>query len=289
MNVSDPTPLDQSPTPHPPPPPWSGRVDSEAALAACIADLGIVPLRGAAPWPSLLDVRAPGLSLAEIWKWGGALVARREVFCGRVLAGTTELAFTSLPVLTAAFALAPGADYTRVYLEGHIHMTAKAIADLLFSRGPLKTQQIRQGIRLHKRFLAHDVPAALAELERTLLIVAGGPELATAWPGPPPAAPAEAAAGAAVPPPGPRSRWSRQIAHDLDLRVWELTARWAAPETLAAADRLREHPAVARATLAAVARALVPTATDTAIRDWFGWTTLPPPATADAPTDPASI
>ena len=45
----------------------------------------------------------------------------------------------------------------------------------------MKVQQIRQGMRLHKRFLAHDVPAALAELERTLLIVAGGPELAAAW------------------------------------------------------------------------------------------------------------
>jgi hypothetical protein len=138
----------------------------------------------------------------------------------------------------------------------------------------MKTQQIRQGIRLHKRFLAHDVPGALAQLERTLLIVAGGPELAASWEAPASASAAEEAA----PSPGPRSRWSRQIAHDLDLRVWELTARWAPPEILAAADRLREHPAVARATLAAAARALVPAATDAAIRDWFGWTTLPPPA-----------
>jgi hypothetical protein len=245
-------------------------VDSEAALAACIADLGILPLRGGAPWPSLLDVRAPGLSLAEAWKWGGALVARREVFCGRVLGGTTELAFTSLALFTAAFALAPGADYTRVYMDGQINMTAKAIADLLFARGPMKTQQIRQGIRLHKRFLAHDVPGALAQLERTLLIVAGGPELAASWEAPAPVLAAEEAA----PPTSPRSRWSRQIAHDLDLRVWELTARWAPPEILAAADRLREHPAVARATLVAAARALVPAAGDAAIRNWFGWSAL---------------
>jgi hypothetical protein len=174
----------------------------------------------------------------------------------------------------AAFALAPGADYTRVYLAGQINMTAKAIADLLYSRGPLKTQQIRQGLRLHKRFLAHDVPGALAQVERALLIVAGGPELAASWEAPAPVLAAEEAA----PPTSPRSRWSRQIAHDLDLRVWELTARWAPPETLAAADRLREHPTVAQATLTATARALVPAASDVAIRDWFGWSTLPPPA-----------
>jgi hypothetical protein len=156
-------------------------------------------------------------------------------------------------------------------MAGHINMTAKAIADLLFARGPMKTQQIRQGIRLHKRFLAHDVPGALAQLERTLLIVAGGPELEAAWAAPT-SAPEEPASA------NPRSRWSRQIAHDLDLRVWELTARWAPPETLAAADRLREHPTVARTTLAAAARGLVPAAGDAAIRNWFGWTTLPPPA-----------
>jgi hypothetical protein len=248
-------------------------VDSEAALAACIADLGILPLRGTGPWPSLLEVRAPGLSLAEAWKWGGALVARRQVFCGRVLGGTAELAFTTLPLFIAAFALAPGADYTRVYLAGQINMTAKAIADLLYRRGPLKTQQIRQGLRLHKRFLAHDVPGALAQLERALLIVAGGPELVAGW-----EAPRPATDEAEAPPAAPRSRWSRQIAHDLDLRVWELTARWAPPETLAAADRLREHPAVAQVTLTAAARALVPAASDVAIRDWFGWSTLPPPA-----------
>jgi hypothetical protein len=272
--MSDPA-SPQPPTPRPPASSWSawqGQVDSEAALAACIADLGILPLRGAAPWPSLLEVRAAGLSLAEAWKWGGALVARRQVFCGRVLGGTAELAFTTLPLFIAAFALAPGADYTRVYMAGQINMTAKAVADLLFSRGPLKTQQIRQSLRLHKRFLAHDVPAALAQLERALLIVAGGPELAASWEAPRP--PTEEAA---TPPAAPRSRWSRQIAHDLDLRVWELTARWAPPETLAAADRLREHPAVAQATLAAAARALVPGAGDAAIRDWFGWSTLPPP------------
>src|SRR5215212_8317771 len=158
---------------------WQGRVDSEAALGTCIDTLGILPLRGRAP--ALLDVRAPGVTLAEAWKWGGALVAAHQAFCGRVLGGPDGLAFLSLELFPAFFALAPGADYTRVYMQGQISMTAKAIADLLYSKGPLKVQQIRQGMRLHKRFLAHDVSAALAELERTLLIVAGGPELAAEW------------------------------------------------------------------------------------------------------------
>ncbi len=278
----EPNPPSPSPSPSPESPPspahpWYGTVDSEAALLACIEALGIVPLRGTAPWPSLLDVRAPGLSLSEVWKWGGALVARRQVFCGRLLGGTGELAFTTLPLFVAGFALAPGADYTQVYMDKQINMTAKAIADLISTRGPMKTQQLRQGIRLHKRFLAHEVPAALAQLERTLLIVAGGPELAA---GRVVAAPPTEEAPAR--PTGPRSRWSRQIANDRDLRVWELTARWAPPELLAAADRLREHPAGARATLAQAARALVPDAPDTAIRDWFGWKVLPPPAARDS-------
>src|SRR5690242_5625753 len=44
---------------------WQGRVDSETALGACIDALGILPLRGRAP--ALLDVRAPGVTLAEAW------------------------------------------------------------------------------------------------------------------------------------------------------------------------------------------------------------------------------
>jgi hypothetical protein len=175
-----------------------------------------------------------------------------------------------MALFTAFLALTPGADYTRVYMQGHISMTAKAIADLLYSKGPMKVQQIRQGMRLHKRFLAHDVPGALAELERMLLIVAGGPELAAAWQMAP--RPAEA----------PRSRWSRQVAQDLDLRVWELTARWTPPELLAGADRLRERPAEVRAALTARARTLAPGADDTAIQQWLGWAIPPAPPAAPA-------
>ena len=247
---------------------WRGAVDSEAALAACIATLGILPLQDdaplpgapAPPWPSLAMVRAPGASTAEAWMWGGRLVAARTVFCGHVLGGPHGLAFTSLDLFVPFFALAPGADYTAVYLAGQIHITAKAIADVLLSKGPLKTQQIRQALRLHKRFLAHDVPAAMAELERALLIVAGGPELAAPW------------VIGAVPGGAPISRWQRQIAQDLDLRVWELTARWAPPALLAAADRLREQPATAREFILNAARALAPGRDAAAVRAWLGWT-----------------
>ena len=242
----------------PPSSPWRGAVDAADALLACIDALGIVPLRSEGPGLALLDVRAPGVTLAEAWKWGGGLVAARQAFCGRVLGGAEGLAFVSLELFPAFFALAPGVDYTRVYMAGQIGITAKAIADLLYTKGPLRVQQIRQGIRLHKRFLAHDVPGALVELERALVIVAGGPELAEGWQIAPP--------GAA----GPRSRWSRQVAQDLDLRVWELTARWAPPELLAAADRLRDRPAAARAALLARAQALAPVDA-AAARRWLGW------------------
>ena len=238
---------------------WRGAVDAADALVACIDALGIVPLRGDGPWLTLLDVRAPGVTLAEVWKWGGALVAARQAFCGRVLGGADGLAFVSLELFPAFFALAPGVDYTRVYMNGQIGITAKAIADLLFVKGPMRVQQIRQGIRLHKRFLAHDVPGALAELECALVIVAGGPELVKGWQIAPSAGP------------GPRSRWSRQVAQDLDLRVWELTARWAPPELLAAADRLRDRPDAARTALLARAQALAPATSEAATRHWLGW------------------
>jgi hypothetical protein len=60
------------------------------------------------------------------------------------------------------------------------------------------------------------------------------------------------------------------VAQDLDLRVWELTARWAPPELLAAAARLRDRPDAARAALLARALALAPVDAAGA-RQWLGW------------------
>ena len=252
--------------PHPQPtthhPPAYVAVSSRETLAARIAAQGIVPLRlgQPGPWPTLGEVRAPGVALTEIWRWGGELVAAREAFCGLILAGDDGLAFTTPDVFMAALALTMGSDPKRVYMAGHLSILAKAITDVLLTRGPMRVQQIRQAMRLHKRFLAHDVAPAMIELERALLVVAGGLELAAAF-----AVPVRPSAT----PPARPSRWSRQISHDLDLRVWELTGRWAPPEWLAAADRLREHPDTARALLLDAARVAAPAADEATMRGWF--------------------
>src|SRR3954453_2219473 len=133
---------------------WRGRVDSLEALLACVDELGILPTRAAEPWPALPAVCAAGVQLAEAWRWGGTLVGRRKVFCGRALPHSDGLTFTSIPLFSAFFALGPGSDYMLAYSAGAFGITAKAVADLLMSRGPLNMQQLRQGMRLHKRFLA---------------------------------------------------------------------------------------------------------------------------------------
>lgn len=228
---------------------WRERVASPDDLAACVEALGLLPLRAEAPWPALWQMLAPGTTTTTAWAWVGTLIARRQIFAGRVLPGLESVCLTSLPVFALAFAREPGSDPLAGYSAGLFGITGKAVVELLLARGPLTMQQIRLGLGQHKRFLIHDTPQVMAELERALTVIAGGPELAAAWrPG----------AGAARAPARPRSRFNPPPSKDLDLRVWELTMRWAPPAALAAADRLREHPPQAREGLRARMRALHP-------------------------------
>jgi hypothetical protein len=244
---------------------WQGEVNSPERLEDCIAELGILPVRAGEPWPSLPAVCAAGVTLAEAWRWGGTLVSRRKVFCGRVLPRSEGLTFTSLPLFSAFFALGPGSDYVRAYTGGAFGIEAKAVADLLMARGPLTMQQLRQGMRLHKRFLGPVAGDALAELERALVVVAGGQEMASSWKLPP--------GGGSLGDPGrPLSKWSRQIAGpEVELRVWDLTVRWAPPDALAAADRLREQPERVRELIRQTARELAPGASDEEVARFLGW------------------
>jgi hypothetical protein len=231
---------------------WRERVASPDDLAACVEALGLLPLRAEAPWPALWQLLAPGTTTTTAWAWVGTLIARRQIFAGRVLPGLESVCLTSLPVFALAFARGPGSDPLAGYSAGQFGITGKAVVELLLARGPLTMQQIRLGLGQHKRFLIHDTPQVMAELERALTVIAGGPELAAAWrPG----------AGAARAPARARSRFNPPPSKDLDLRVWELTMRWAPPAALAAADRLREHPPQAREGLRARLLALNPGAT----------------------------
>lgn len=236
--------------PEPDPAPWAewvARVATPDDLTTCVDTLGLLPLRAPDPWPTLPRMLAPGVPLATAWAWTGQLVVVRRLFVGRVLPGLQGACLTSLPVFSLAFARGPGSDPGAAYAAGLFGITAKAVVDLLLARGPLTLQQIRMGLGQHKRFLIHDTPQVMEALELALMVVAGGPELAATW---------RPTRGSAR----PRSRFNPPPNKDLDLRVWELTARWAPPAALAAADRLREHPGQARALLRARLATLNPQA-----------------------------
>lgn len=236
---------------------WQGRVADAEGLAACVEGLGLLPLRAPAPWPYLGAVLAPGVGTPAAWAWAGGLVDARRIFAGRVLPGLDSVCLTPLSVFALAFARGPGSDWGRAYAAGLFGITAKAVIDLLLARGPLTMQQIRLGLGQHKRFLVHDTPAVMRELENALVVVAGGPGRAAAPPAP--RGPARS-----------RARWNPPPTESLDLRVWDLTVRWAPPAALAAADRLRETPGLARATLRARLAALCPAAPAAEIETLLG-------------------
>ena len=236
---------------------WRGQVASAEDLAACVGALGVLPLAAPAPWPALAGALAPGVTLPAAWAWAGVLVDRREIFSGRVLPGLASGCLAALPVFVEALAREPGSDPGRAYAANRFGITAKAVVDLLRVRGPLTLQQIRLGLGQHKRFLIHDTPQAMAELERALVVLAVGPDyVAGVRPERGPAPPGQAAGVGRgdfdprryIPAPNPA----------IDLRAWELTIRWAPPALLAAADRLREQPGEARAHLRARLAALNP-------------------------------
>jgi hypothetical protein len=183
-------------------------------------------------------------------------VDRREIFSGRVLPGLASGCLAALPVFVEALAREPGSDPGRAYAANRFGITAKAVVDLLRVRGPLTLQQIRLGLGQHNRFLIHETPQAMAELERALVVLAVGPDYVAARPERQQTAPAQPS-GARRSDFDPR-RYIPAPNPALDLRAWELTIRWAPPALLAAADRLREQPGEARAHLRARLAALNP-------------------------------
>ncbi len=236
---------------------WRGRVATAMDLVDCVTALGLLPVSAPAPWPSLPDVLAPGVTLAAVHSWVGVAVAMRHFFVGQVVPGWGAACLTSLPVFVAAFARGPGSDPLPAYSRGLYGITAKALVELLLARGPLTMQQMRLGLGQHKRFLIAATPAALAELERALIVIAGAAEPAADWR--PPRGPTR-----------PRSRFNPPPTPGFDLRVWELTARWAPPAALAAADRLREQPGQACMHLRAHLRGLHPLVTATELATLLG-------------------
>jgi hypothetical protein len=228
---------------------WRGRVASAADLVACVGALGVVPVEAAPPWPSLATVLAPGVTWMAAWTWVGEAVAQREIYAGRAVPGWTAGTLAALPVFVWAFARTPGSDPMLSYAQGLYSITAKAVVELILARGPLTVQQIRLGLGQHKRFLIQSTPTVLAELERAMIVVGAAPELAAAW---------RPARG----PARPRSRFNPPPTPGIDLRVWEVTMRWAPPAALAAADRLREQPGQAYTLLKDHLRQLNPLARD---------------------------
>ncbi len=231
---------------------WYGRVASRDDLAACMASLGLLPLQAPPPWPSLPAMLAPGVSLTAAWAWAGTLVDEQALYSGRLLRGLPTGCLGTLPLFALACARGPGADPGLAYARGAYGITAKAVVELLLRRGPLTVQQIRLGLGQHKRFLIHDTPQVLAELEAALMIVPVGPDYVRA---------AQPRAGVGTLTPRPRSRFIPPPNPAVALRAWELTLRWAPPAVLATADRLREHPGEARLLLRRHLAALAPTAT----------------------------
>jgi hypothetical protein len=125
--------------------------------------------------PSLfevLDTRSDNRRWSWAWDWKEALPAEKRVFYGRLLG--RKPTFVSMEFLPYFFALTGNVgepdDYVQLYDAGKLSALARRVHELVASRGPMTTRQIRAVLEPHRRGSSSRLLRALAELQSLFLL-----------------------------------------------------------------------------------------------------------------------
>lgn len=209
------------------------QVRDERGALRFIKELGFVllfPMRGS-ELPSIHD--AAGGQWGVWWDWKQTLPERRACFYSHVL--RRHGAFLSWEWFPACYAaLAEGKTSHQLFREGRLDRTEKQVIDLLESRGPLMTRELRLLYAPPSKENTRRIKQALVELQRRFLICSAG---------------------------GSTEGWSHHR--------WDLVERYVAPELQFAARGLSRDEARERVVAKLLRNLVATTAADIA---WlFGW------------------
>ena len=208
------------------------RIGSERGAARFISELGFVllmPISGA----ELPSIRASTGEQWTWWDWKQTLPERKACYYAKVLRRRgTFIAWEWFPLFYAAYA--DPRPYWRQYRDGLLDRSAIQILDLLDTRGPLMTREIRLAFGPRSKGNTRRMKSILVDLQTRFLITAAG---------------------------GDTEGWSHHR--------WDLVERWVPMRLRLAASRLPRCEARAKLIVRFVGNVVATTPADVA---WvFGW------------------
>ena len=209
------------------------RISTEREALRFIRELGfviLVPVSGA-ELPSIHAACGEGWGVW--WDWKQTLPERRACYYSHLLrARGTFLAWEWFAPFYAAYGEAR--TYHQLFRDGRLDRAEKEVLDLLSSRGPMMTREVRLAYAPRSKENTRRVKQVLVDLQGRFLICAAG---------------------------GTTEGWSHHR--------WDLVSRWVAPEHLLSARALSRDEARRRLLAQQIRNSLAPTEADLA---WlFGW------------------
>ena len=209
------------------------QIRDERTALRFIRELGFVMLlsvRGS-ELPSVHD--AAGGQWGVWWDWKQTLPERKACFYSHLLRRRgTFISWQWFPAFYAAYAETK--TYRQLFRESLLDRTEKQVLDLLDTRGPLMTRELRLLYAPPSKEHTRRIKQVLVELQRRFLICAAG---------------------------GSTEGWSHHR--------WDLVERWVGPELLLTARGLTREQAREQLVHQFVRSSVATTAADTA---WlFGW------------------
>jgi len=208
------------------------RIASERGAARFISELGFVllmPISGT----ELPSIHASTQDQWAWWDWKQTLPGRKACYYAKLLRRRgTFIAWQWFPMFYAAYA--DPRPYWRQYRDGVLDRAGKQILDLLDTRGPLMTREIRLAFGPRTKENTRRVKSILVDLQTRFLITAAG---------------------------GDTEGWSHHR--------WALVDRWVPMRLLMAARSLSREEARAKLIARFVENVIATTPADIA---WvFGW------------------
>jgi hypothetical protein len=108
----------------------------------------------------------------RLWDFVHILITKKWVYYGRILGGHNTL--LSIKLLPYYIRLYPIPDYNHLFQQKLLSHMAKSIMDLLYSKGPLMTKQIRNGLGISSSPGKRRLTRSLTELQRKSLVCCSG-------------------------------------------------------------------------------------------------------------------